>query len=107
MRLTSRSKLTGQAASTLSVSGTSSGCSACNQPGQFASDFYGVGAAWIGVNTCPYPTVTGDNAVHTDGWGIGPEPLKAVMLVGMANGPMALDSIIIRHRAEGTGPMRL
>lgn len=85
----------------------SSGCSACNQPGQFASDFYGVGAAWIGVNTCPYPTVTGDNAVHTDGWGIGPEPLKAVMLVGVANGPMALDSIIIRHRAEGTGPMRL
>ena len=52
------------------------GCSACNQPGQFASDFYGVGAAWIGVNTCPYPTVSGDNAVHTDGWGIGPELRK-------------------------------
>lgn len=83
------------------------GCSACNQPGQFASDFYGVGAAWIGVNTCPYPTVSGDNAVHTDGWGIGPEPLKVVMLVGVANGPMALDSIIIRHRAEGAGPMWL
>lgn len=83
------------------------GCSACNQPGQFASDFYGVGAAWIGVNTCPFPTVTGDNAVHTDGWGIGPEPLKVVMLVGVANSPMVLDSISIRHRAEGAGPMWL
>lgn len=83
------------------------GCSACNQPGQFDSDFHGVGAAWIGVNTCPYPTVSGDNAVHTDGWGIGPEPLKVVMLVGVADGPMVLDSIIIRHRAEDAGPMWL
>ena len=29
------------------------------------------------------------------------------MLVGVANDPMTLDSIIIRHRAEGAGPMWL
>lgn len=80
------------------------GCSACNQPGQFASDFYGVGAAWIGVNTCPYPLGGANNAVHTDGWGLGAEPLKMVILGGLADRPMKLDSIIIRHQATEGGP---
>ncbi|HMN06419.1 MAG TPA: hypothetical protein PKD45_11890 [Flavobacteriales bacterium] len=35
------------------------------------------------------------------------ELLKVVMLVGVANNSMMLDSIIIRHRAEGANPMWL
>ncbi len=80
------------------------GCSACNQPLEVRPDFYGPGAAWLGVSTCPYPTITADNAVHTEGWSIGPDPMKKVLLNGMATGPMTLDSIIIRHRATQGGP---
>ncbi|MCI1751921.1 MAG: hypothetical protein LKM36_03350 [Flavobacteriales bacterium] len=80
------------------------GCSACNQPSTFADNFYGTGAAWIGLNTCPHPTVTGDNSVYSDGWAPAPDPLKVVMLSGMVTGPMALDSIVIRHKSVNQGP---
>lgn len=82
----------------------STGCSACNQPQNPGGNFYGLGAAWIGVNTCPYPMGGADNAVHTDGWGLGAEPLKMVILGGLADRPMQLDSIIIRHQATDGGP---
>ncbi|MGV9011117.1 MAG: hypothetical protein ACOH13_00845 [Flavobacteriales bacterium] len=80
------------------------GCSSCNQPGNFADNFYGTGAAWIGLNTCPHPTVTGDNAVYSEGWGPAPDPMKVVMLSGIVTGAMALDSIIVRHRSADQGP---
>ncbi|MCC6840139.1 MAG: hypothetical protein IT230_08275 [Flavobacteriales bacterium] len=80
------------------------GCSACNQPLNPLPDFYGTNAAWIGISTCPEPTVTGDNAVFSEGWTTGPDPLKKVLISGMATGPMWLDSIIIRHRSDANGP---
>lgn len=80
------------------------GCSACNQPAEFLPGFYGVNAAWLGLSTCPQPTITGDNAVFSEGWSAAPDPLKMVMIAGIANGPMSLDSIVIRHRSTDQGP---
>ncbi len=80
------------------------GCSACNQPAEFLPGFYGINAAWLGLSTCPQPTTTGDNAVFSEGWSAAPDPLKMVMIAGIANGPMALDSIVIRHRSSDQGP---
>jgi hypothetical protein len=78
------------------------GCSACNQPSTFADNFYGTGAAWIGLNTCPHPTVTGDNSVYSDGWAPAPDPLKVVMLSGMVTGTHGFG--LHRHPAQVRQP---
>lgn len=80
------------------------GCSACNQPAGFLPNFYGVNAAWLGLSTCPQPTTTGDNAVFSEGWTSAPNPMKMVMIGGIAAGPMTLDSIVIRHHSADQGP---
>ncbi|MEO7082249.1 MAG: hypothetical protein ABIY71_12005 [Flavobacteriales bacterium] len=80
------------------------GCSACNQPAGFLPGFYGINAAWLGISTCPQPTTTGDNAVFSEGWSAAPNPLKMVMVAGIATGPMTLDTIVIRHRSADQGP---
>lgn len=80
------------------------GCSACNQPGEFLPAFYGTSGAWLGLSTCPQPTTSGDNAVLSEGWSSAPDPAKMVMISGIAIGPMTLDSIVIRHRSVDQGP---
>ena len=80
------------------------GCSACNQPAEFLPGFYGINAAWLGLSTCPQPTTSGDNAVFSEGWSAAPDPLKMVMIAGIATGSMTLDSIVIRHRSSDQGP---
>lgn len=80
------------------------GCSACNLPDPFANNFHGTNAAWVGVSTCPQPIVAGDNAVFSEGWSAAPDGSKVMMVSGIASSPMALDSIIVRHRTTDQGP---
>lgn len=82
----------------------SDGCSSCNLPSPFSNNFYGTNAAWVGINTCPQPVVTGDNAVFSEGWSAAPDASKLMMVSGVVPSAMTLDSIIIRHRTDDQGP---
>ena len=83
------------------------GCSACNLPREQDATFFGTGASWLGVSSCPHPKVMGDNVVFSEGWELAPVSNKSVMLNGIALASMHLDSIIISHRSATDGPQWL
>lgn len=83
------------------------GCTACNASRNSSGEFIGTDAGWVGVDVCPHPATTGDNALFTYGWpSIGDN--EHVMLVsGIAFTPIHIDSIVFRHRSAADGPQRL
>lgn len=85
----------------------SNGCSACNQPAEESPTIIGTGVQWTGIDVCPHPISTGDNAVYTEGWPIEADPMAFVSVGAIALVPLQVDSIILRHRRSADGPQRL
>jgi hypothetical protein len=83
------------------------GCSACNIPESSSPAFFGTNMIWPGVDLCPHPVSPQDNALYTTGWPIFAEAGSYGLLSGLSTMPMQVDSIIIRHRSDATGPQRL
>lgn len=83
------------------------GCSACNLPEEIPANFFGMSMLWVGVDVCPHPITTANNAVYTSGWSIEPSPS---MYVGVSTATLEnirIDSVILRHRRAADGPQRL
>jgi len=85
----------------------SNGCSACNTPENSDPSFFGTNMIWPGVTLCPHPISPQDNALHTSDWPVFVSGTNYGLLSGMSTIPMQVDSIIIRHRSDLTGPLRL
>lgn len=83
------------------------GCTACNLPAASGSTFMGNNAGFLGVDVCPHPVATGDNALFTYGWPSAPDDDHAVIVTGLAFAPTRIDSILVRHRRGPDGPQRL
>jgi hypothetical protein len=83
------------------------GCSACNIPENSDPSFFGTNMIWPGVTLCPHPVSPQDNALHTSDWPVFPEGTNYGLLSCMSTVPMQVDSIIIRHRSDLSGPLRL
>ncbi|MBL7957182.1 MAG: hypothetical protein JNM49_04415 [Flavobacteriales bacterium] len=83
------------------------GCSACNMPEATGGTLIGTNAAWLGVQTCPLPVTTADNAVYTAGWTAEPTPDKSVVFNALATSAVRLDSIRFRHKIYQDGPQRV
>lgn len=90
-----------------SVLNCDTGCSACNLPAAGNMQFFGNDVGWLGIDVCPHPIITGDNALMTYGWPAIPDEEHAAILTGIAFTPTRIDSVIIRHRAGSDGPQRL
>ena len=84
-----------------------SGCTACLLPETQGIVFTGTAAVWHGIDACPYPVSSGDNAVVTYAWPAIADNNHYVSLSGIAFAPVHIDSIIIRHSAAADGPQRL
>jgi hypothetical protein len=84
-----------------------SGCTACLMPEGAGLEFTGTAAVWQGIDACPHPVSSGDNAVITYGWPTIADIDHYVSISGIAFSPMHIDSIIIRHNASADGPQRL
>lgn len=85
----------------------SNGCSACNLPAGGSLTFIGANVIWSGMDVCPHPINTGDNAVYTTNWPIDPTPMVYVGLSAVTMEDVQIDSIIIRHRRSADGPQRV
>lgn len=85
----------------------SNGCSACNLPGVVPSGFFGTNVLWVGMDVCPHPVSTADNAVSTSGWPIDPTPGSYVGVSIATLSDIRIDSVIVRHRRTSDGPQRL
>lgn len=85
----------------------SNGCSACNLPGDVPTNFFGLSVQWVGMDVCPHPITTADNAVYTTEWPIALDPSVYVGLSAATIEDVKVDSIIIRHRRSADGPQRL
>lgn len=83
------------------------GCSACNEPMEDDMIVFGTNAALIGVEACPHLVATGDNALSLSGWSTTPDEAHRILLSGIAQVPVRIDSVIIVHRSELEGPTRL
>ena len=83
------------------------GCSACNEPSEEDLVVFGTNAALIGVDACPHPVESGDNALALSGWSTSPDDAHRIIISGIAQVPVRIDSIIIVHRREVDGPARL
>lgn len=83
------------------------GCTACNIPASSSAAFFGTNVIWIGVDVCPHPVVSGDNAVGSFGWTQAASSDKYILLSGIATNAVQIDSIIIRHARSAAGPGRL
>lgn len=85
----------------------STGCSACNVPDNSDQSFFGTNMIWPGITLCPHPVSPQNNALHTSDWPVFASATNYGLLSGMSTMPMQVDSIIIRHRSDATGPLRL
>ncbi len=90
-----------------SILNCDTGCSACNLPVSASMQFFGNDVGWLGIDVCPHPIITGDNALMTYGWPTIPDEDHAAIITGIAFTPTRIDSVIIRHRAGVDGPQRL
>ncbi len=83
------------------------GCSACNLPAPGDQVVFGTNAAMIGVEACPFPVSVGDNALWLSGWSAAPGNEHRIVISGIAQASVRIDSVIIVHRREANGPARL
>ena len=83
------------------------GCSACNLPAPGDQVVFGTNAAMIGVEACPFPVSVGDNALWLSGWSAAPGYEHRIVISGIAQVSLRIDSVIIVHRREANGPARL
>jgi hypothetical protein len=83
------------------------GCMACNLPESSSAQFFGTNVVWIGVDICPHPVASGDNAVGSFGWTDEASTSRYIMLSGIATNAVQIDSVIIRHARSAAGPDRL
>lgn len=83
------------------------GCSACNEPGEDDPIVFGTNAALVGVDACPHPVLVGDNALLLSGWSTAPDDAYRLLISGIAQVPVRIDSVIIVHRRANDGPTRL
>lgn len=83
------------------------GCSACNEPENSSSTFFGTTMAWIGTSVCPQPVSTANNALYSDGWSVFTSEEHYGVLSGIALTSVRIDSVILVHRREVAGPQRL
>jgi hypothetical protein len=83
------------------------GCMACNMPGNSSPQFFGTNVAWIGVDVCPHPVSSGDNAVGSFGWQEEYGAGRFILLSGLSMAQVQIDSIILRHARSANGPDRL
>lgn len=83
------------------------GCSACNEPVEEDMVVFGTAPALVGVTACPHPVVTGDNALFLSGWSTAPDDAHRILISGIAQVPVHIDSLIITHRSDVNGPTRV
>jgi hypothetical protein len=83
------------------------GCSACNVASGGNAVVMGNSLAWVGVDICPEPITTADNALFTYGWTAFPDNGHVLILSGLVLGPVRIDSLVIEHRASADGPQRV
>lgn len=83
------------------------GCSACNLPGDAPANFFGTSVQWVGMDVCPHPITTANNAVYTTAWPITVDPTVYVGVSTVTLADVKIDSIVIRHRRSADGPQRL
>ena len=83
------------------------GCTACNSARDTDSQFAGTDVGWLGVDVCPHPTTTGDNALFTYGWPSIADEDHMMLVSGIAFTPIHVDSLVFRHRSAPDGPQRL
>ena len=83
------------------------GCTACNIPSSSSAAFFGTNVIWIGVDVCPHPVSSGDNAVGSFGWTDEASASRYILLSGIATNAVQIDSVIIRHARSAVGPNRL
>ena len=83
------------------------GCTACNEPAENDPIVFGTNAALIGVDACPHPVLVGDNALLLSGWSTAPDDAHRLLISGIAQVPVRIDSVIIVHRRATDGPARL
>jgi hypothetical protein len=60
--------------------------------------------AVLGIDVCPHPVTSGDNALSTYGWPASPDDLHALLFSGLTLEPLRIDSIIVRHHRGDDGP---
>lgn len=84
-----------------------SGCTACNMAESTSPGFIGTNLGHVGVDICPLPIGGGDNMLATYGWSAIPDDDHRVFVSFIAFEAMHIDSLIIRHRADGDGPGRV
>lgn len=84
-----------------------SGCTACNMAESTSPGFIGTNLGHVGVDICPLPIGGGDNMLATYGWSAIPDDDHRVFVSFIAFEAMHIDSLIIRHRADGDGPERV
>ena len=80
------------------------GCSACNEPAGDDLVVFGTNAAFIGVSACPHPIASGDNALALTGWGAVADDAHRILISGIAQVPIRIDSVVVVHRREENGP---
>jgi hypothetical protein len=80
------------------------GCSACNEPAGEDLVVFGTNAAFIGVHPCPHPIASGDNALALSGWGAVADDAHRILISGIAQVPIRIDSVVVVHRREENGP---
>ena len=80
------------------------GCSACNEPAGEDLVVFGTNAAFIGVHPCPHPIASGDNALALTGWGTVADDAHRILIGGIAQVPIRIDSVVVVHRREENGP---
>lgn len=83
------------------------GCSACNLPADVPVNFFGTNVLWVGMDVCPHPITTANNAVYTTGWPIEPQAGVYMGISTATLGDVHIDSVVIRHRRSEDGPQRL
>ncbi|MCB9170224.1 MAG: hypothetical protein H6597_04690 [Flavobacteriales bacterium] len=84
-----------------------SGCTACNLPINTDPAFMGTNVALVGLDVCPFPVASGDNALLTYGWSEAPSSDHRVVLSGIALHPVHIDSLLVRSIGSNEGPHRL
>ncbi len=83
------------------------GCSACNEPEGGDMVVLGTNPALVGVSACPHPVRSGDNALLLSGWTTVPDDARRILISGIAQVPVRIDSVIVVHGSGPNGPTGL
>jgi hypothetical protein len=82
------------------------GCSACNVATNSDSYFFATNPVFLGIDICPHPISSGDNALDLQPWTVFVDSNKYALFTFITSVPVNIDSIIVRSSSP-FGPNRL